>query len=202
MKKIIFTFLILSMISFASYSQKLGLGFKAGVTSNNLTFKSGVDFKETGQKTGTYFGFTYQYQVSEHFVLQPNLFAVMKGAEIEEADITTWHISMPINLLYTHQGFFIGGGPNLALGLDARAKGEDLEPDGEIDLYSNESILKMKRFEIGTNATMGYNFNNGLSITANYAQVLNDLNDTDGDYKISSSSFGIAVGYNFGKKRK
>lgn len=195
------TFLCLSIVCLAGYSQKNSFGIKAGITSNSLSIKVDDENVE-GQKTGFYVGGVGHFQLSEHFAVQPNLLVAMKGGALPGVEFTTWNIEVPVNLLYTHAGFFIGAGPNLAYGLDGRAKGENLEPDGEVDIYSKaETDLLFNLFEIGTNVLMGYTFPNGLTLSANYAQGFNNLYKGDDDYKIHSKMVGFAVGYQFGKRK-
>jgi hypothetical protein len=200
MKKINFTFLSLLLICFAGYAQKTAFGVKAGMNSNYLRFKVEGE-KESGEKTGVYFGFVYHLQANKNFAVQPNLLATMRGAYIDGVHIRTWNIEVPINLLYTTGGFFAGAGPNLSYSLDARASGEDVSPDGEVDMHSEESGLRIKRTEIGANVLAGYTFPNGLSISANFIQGFNNLYVGTEDITVRSSSFGFALGYMFGKKK-
>ena len=201
MKKIIFTFLSLFMICFAGYPRQADFGVKVGITSNYLHFNADGE-KVQGEKTGTYFGFVYNYQVNKNFAIQPNLLGALKGAEIEGVKFRTWHIELPVNFLYTHNGFFIGGGPNFSYGQDALAKGGDLEPDGEVDMYSTGESpdFTFKRFDIGANLLMGYTFNNRVSISTTYTHGFTNLyKGPEEDFTIRSSNFGFALGYMFCK---
>lgn len=200
MKKISFTFLSLLMFCVAGYSQKTGFGIKAGMSSNYLRFTID-DEKQSGEKTGVYFGFVYNVQANKHFAVQPNLLATMRGAYIDDVHIKTWNIELPINFLYTQGGFFAGGGPNFSYSLDARARGENVSPDGEVDMHTTESNLQLKRTEIGANLLAGYTFTNGFSVSANYIQGFNNLYVGTEGHKVRSSSFGFAIGYMFGKKK-
>lgn len=200
MKKFSFTFLSLMLICFAGYSQKTAFGIKAGMSSNYLRFKIDGE-KESGEKTGVYFGFVYHLQANEHFAFQPNLLATMRGAHIDGVHMRTWNIEVPLNFLYTNNGFFVGAGPNFSYSLDARAMGEDVSPDGEVDMHTDESGIRIKRTEIGANVLAGYTFRNGISVSANYLQGFNNLYAGSDDISVRSSSFGFAVGYMFGKKK-
>ena len=73
---------------------------------------------------------------------------------------------MPVNLLYTTNGFFIGAGPNFSYGLSGKIEFPD---DEELDVYDQEEadvFLTLKRFEVGANCLMGYTFPNGLILQA------------------------------------
>jgi hypothetical protein len=199
MKKFSFTCLSLLIFCVAGYSQKTAFGIKAGMSSNYLRFSIDGE-KQTGEKTGVFFGFVYNVPANKHFAVQPNLLATMRGAYIDGVHIKTWNIELPINLLYTHGGFFAGGGPNFSYSLDARARGEDVSPDGEVDMHTSESNLQLKRTEIGANLLAGYTFPNGFSISANYLQGFNNMYVGTEGYKVRSSAFGFALGYMFGKK--
>jgi hypothetical protein len=201
MKKISFTFLSLFMIWLAGYSQKNSFGIKAGITTNYLHFDLD-DIEGDGDKTGTAFGFIYNWQVNKNFAIQPNLLAVMRGAHVDDIHFRIWDIAVPINLLYTNNGFFAGAGPNISYSLDGRAMGENIEPDGSVDIHAEgETDFLFRRFEIGSNVLMGYNFKNGIQLSANYTQGFNNLYRGEEDFTIRSRTFGLSVGYMFGKKK-
>ena len=137
MKKFSFTFLCLLIISIAGFSQRQGFGIKAGVTSNHLAFSAlDGDIKFQGHKTGFVFGLINHLQVSKHFAIQPNIQVALKGAQVIDHKYQTWHIELPVNFLVTQNGFFAGAGPYISYGIDGRVKGENVQPDGEADIYS------------------------------------------------------------------
>jgi hypothetical protein len=203
MKKFCFTFLCLLSISMAGFSQRQGFGVKAGVTSNYLAFSAnGGDIKFQGHKTGLVLGFMNHMQVAKHFAIQPNVQVALKGAQLINVNYQTWHIDVPVNFLITNNGFFFGAGPYISFGLDGKAIGETVQPDGEADIYSEgeDPPYLFKQVEHGVNALMGYTFANGLTLSANFSHGLNNLNKNDDVTKIHSKSFGFTIAQLFGKK--
>jgi hypothetical protein len=200
MRKLTFTLLLVSAIGFSGYAQKTSFGIKAGVTSNYWAFShTESDAKLGGSKVGFYAGGIANIPLSAHLTFQPNLLVSRKGARMEEQDFTTWNIELPAHLLYTHNGFFVGAGPNFSYGLDGRLKSDDIS-DGESDIYSKGEVDNaFKRFEIGSSVLIGYNFPGGLTLSANYVQGLNNIitGTTDHKVKIYTSTFGFSVGYLF-----
>jgi hypothetical protein len=203
MKKFSFTFLCLLSISISGFSQRQGFGIKAGVTSNYLAFSiSDGDVKFQGHKTGFVFGLVNQIQVAKHFAIQPNVQVALKGAQVNDVDFQTWHIEVPVNFLITDNGFFFGAGPYISFGVDGKAKGENVQPDGEADIYSEgeEPPYLFRQVEGGVNVLMGYTLANGLTISANFSHGLHNLNKNDDGIKIHSKSFGFTITQLFGKK--
>jgi hypothetical protein len=203
--KIIFTLLLASMICFTGYSQKTTFGVKAGITSNYLSFRDiKSDDKIEGQRAGVYFGGILNVPLSKHVAFQPNFLIAQKGAVLREMKFTTWHIEMPLNLLYTHAGFFVGAGPDLSYALDGRVKSKTIA-DGEADIYATGEMdgKVFKRFEIGSNVLMGYTFPGGISLSASYTQGFNNIyKGEDNTLATHSKTFGFSVGYLFGTGRK
>src|SRR5688500_7989950 len=133
MKKTIVLFSALLLTVSAALAQNLSFGVKAAVTSNFFTnrYDNDDDDRFIIDKTGFYIGGIANIQLSEHFALQPNLLLAMKGGKTGEGKISTTHIDVPVNLLYTTNGFFIGVGPNFSYGLSGKLEFED----EEIDIY-------------------------------------------------------------------
>ena len=60
--------------------------------------------------------------------------------------------------------------------------------------------LVLKRFELGANATLGYQFKNGLLLSANYMRGLTNITDFGSDNARSNTRYaGLSIGYVFGK---
>lgn len=204
MKKFTFTFSCLLIISIAGFSQRQRFGIKAGVTSNHLTFSaSDGDEKFQGHKTGFVFGLVNHLQASKHFAIQPNVQVALKGAQVNDVTFKTWHIELPVNFLITDNGFFIGAGPYISFGIDGRAKGDIVQPDGEADIYSEgeEPPFLFRQVEGGVNVLMGYTFASGLTLSANFSHGLHNLNKNDDDIKIHSRSLGLTIAHMFGKRK-
>lgn len=196
-----------SLLLFASavFSQKTSFGIKLGIASNYLTYKLG-DGEEEFQSNNTrpFIAGVAHIQLNENFAIQPNLLVIMKGGNIEGTKINTTHIDIPVNFLYTHKGFFAGGGPNFSYGIVGKV---DLG-DEDVSIYDQEeaSELTLKRFEIGANILMGYNFPGGFTVSANFTPGLNDIykgaEGDDTDITAHMKTFAFTIGYMFGQKKK
>jgi len=94
--------------------------------------------------------------------------------------------------------FFIGAGPYLGLGIDARYKASGAS---DVELYKeyNNQKSEMQRWDFGAGAILGYEFGNGLQIKAGYKiGFINALNDND-KQSMLNSMFSVGLGYRFGK---
>jgi len=204
-KKTIVLFSALLLTAGAALAQNISFGVKAAVTSNFLTYRYDNDDDDRFliDKTGFYVGGIANIQLSEHFSLQPNLLLAMKGGKNGEGKISTFHIDVPVNLLYTTNGFFIGAGPNFSYGLSGKIEFDD----EELDVYDQEEagFSTLKRFEVGANCLMGYTLPNGLILSASFTPGLTDVfkgeEDSEENTVAHFKSFGLSIGYMFGKKK-
>lgn len=122
-----------------------------------------------------------------------------------ELKIQTMAIDLPVNFLYKNNGFYAGLGPNFSYGLSSKTSGGDEDQD----LYEKHpdedegDASFLKRFELGANLTMGYQFGNGLLISANYVQGLSNIAGSETGYnKYSTRLLGLSVGYIIGSSVK
>lgn len=187
----------------AAFSQKsTTFGFKLGLASNYLTFKFD-DEELASSNTRPFIGAVVNCRLTENFSIQPNLLLIMKGGMVEAMKINTFHIDVPVNFLYTTNGFFAGGGPNFSYGVVGRL---DLGNE-DVDVYNQDEAedLTLKRFDVGANILMGYNFPGGITVAANFTPML--LNTYKGstepeDIKGHFKTFAFTVGYMFSHNKK
>lgn len=206
MKKTIVLFAAYLLLATTGFAQKITFGIKAAVTTNYSLFKleDGEDDEELiGNNTGFYVGGIANFHIAENFSIQPNLLFSMKGGGLQGLKISTMHVDLPINFLYTSNGFFAGAGPNISYALSGKLKTDD----EDIDIYDQDEAgpYTLKKFEIGANVLMGYTFPGGLTLSASFTQGLNNIYegevDNDEDIIAHFKSFGISIGYMFGKRK-
>jgi hypothetical protein len=206
MKKLIFLFSGYLLLATTSFAQNMSFGIKGAVTTNFLTYKledGDDDERLIGNNTGFYIGGVANFQLSENFAIQPNLLFAMKGGSIEGLKISTMHIDVPVNFLYTTNGFFVGGGPNFSYALSGKLKVDD----EDIDIFDQDEAgdYSLKKFEIGANVLLGYTFPSGLTLSASFTPGLNNIyqgeEDNEEDIVAHFKSFGFSIGYMFGKKK-
>lgn len=193
---------IAAVATTATYAQvTTTFGIKASAQNNLLVWRQPANDDSRISYTGIGFnvGGIADFKFSEHFSVQPQLLLASKGIKIsDETKITMLNIDLPINLLYRHNGFFIGAGPSLSYGLSATVKQDGSDDE---DLYEEEggNDAFFKRFDFGVNTTLGYEFPGGLLISANYNSGLSNLSNNEDEGEYNHRSFGISIGYLFNK---
>jgi hypothetical protein len=210
-KQIIAAFI--SAAALTANAQTTGFGLKAGVNANTFYLKTegtGSDSRFSLTKPGFHIGGLADISFSPSFSIQPQLLFAMKGGKIGQSGTDTefdfYTIDLPINLLYRHNGFFIGGGPNFSYGVSAKGQATG---NPEIDLYEDDALgagSRFKRFEVGANVLMGYRFPGGFMLSSNWTPGLTDIFEegtgSTGVGKANNSFFGFSIGYIFGAKNK
>ncbi len=129
---------------------------------------------------------------------QPQLFFAGRGWSVKHKEHTDktniWAIDMPLNLLYSWKGLYVGGGPVLTWQLSASQhghgiNGEDIETDIEIGSEPGQ----IRQFNSGIQIMAGYKlfkfhgsvfYNFGLSNLTNIA-----------DKNLRTGMMGINLGY-------
>jgi hypothetical protein len=205
MKKTIVLFGSLLLLTTAALAHKTTFGVRLGVASNYLTFKQDdEDGKFVGSNTRPFLAGVAHIQISDQFAIQPNLNLIMKGGMVEGLKINTFHVDVPINFLYTHNGFFAGGGPNFSYGIVGKL---DLG-DEDVDIYDQEEAgeLTLKKFDVGANIILGYTCPNGLSFAGSFTPGLLDVykgeEDDESGLKAHFKTFAFTIGYMFGGRKK
>lgn len=210
MRTIIVTTVLSLVLTSSVNSQKTRLGLTGG--PHNSIFLFGAEDENSNssyfQKLGFHGGLLADISIQPTFSVQPQLLFVMKGGKVpNDAGFDFLAVDLPINLLFHHQGFFAGAGPNFSYLLSGKLK----TAGGETaDLFNDEDItdqIDVKRLEIGVNALLGYEFASGFLLSANYSAGVNTIfksvtNPNDPKLLAHNSYFGFSIGYMFGGKGK
>ncbi|MBX2921212.1 MAG: PorT family protein [Chitinophagaceae bacterium] len=188
-------------------AQKASFGIKAGAQQNTISMKQEGDGewnRYLSSGAGFHVGGLADISLTKNISVQPALLFNSKSALLNsEVSFKLYALDVPVNFLYKTGGFFLGLGPNLSYGLSAKiATGEN-----DQDLYKKQPVGEgdeektiLKRFEVGANVTMGYQFKNNLLISTNYTQGLSNLSNIEGELgKMRTRQIGISVGYMLGK---
>lgn len=215
MKKAIFLAVITALCCKAE-SQSPRIGIFAGPSFANMHSKVDGETDNGKSKIGVMAGVVVDVPLSSQFSFQPGLQFVQKGTKDEQTNggitekvkLGINYIEMPLNFLYHPKGakgFFIGAGPTVGIGISGKAKydaaGTSLSSD--IKFGNNIDNDDIRRLDAGANFITGYCFENGISISANFNQGLNNLfpgGSNDGTLK--NHYFGIQLGYFFKQKAK
>jgi hypothetical protein len=206
------------LIAFLFMAQSVAaqFGVHGGVSLSSMTFQYD-DFGETeketfGSRAGFLFGGFYRHQFSSNFAIQPELNFVQRGGKEEidffgetfKTDFNLNYLEIPINFLYTTSdfgGFYIGAGPSLNFGLSGKVKVTfDGETESEDIKFGKDEDLK--GFYLGANILTGYQFENGLNLSAFFTQSFTNSSpqaEIDAENaKTSFMNYGLRIGYTFG----
>ncbi|MGX5688821.1 porin family protein [Arcticibacter tournemirensis] len=198
MKKV-FLSLSLLFVMGAVFGQEVKYGLKAGVNFANQTFSSSGISVSLSSLTSFHFHGFVDYGVSPNFSIQPGIGVSGKGFKSdsgeEEAEVNVMYLDIPVNALakfpVSFGKIFLGGGPYAGVKLSEKYKleGETLDED--------ESSFNTADF--GVNFLGGLEFNNGLTLNANYGLgLINVMKDSElADVTAKNKVFSLSVGFLF-----
>jgi hypothetical protein len=187
-------------------AQETRFAITAGASISNWTEKASGIKITTKSIAGFTGGFSAFVPVSTNLNIMTGLNVVQKGtgatdpgsSETETVKLT--YLEVPINIVYTSNGFFAGAGPSIAFGISGKDKFTDQNGTTSTTLkFGNTDDDDIKPLDIGANIVAGYIFTNKVMITANYNFGLSNLqpNATADDGKVVNNYFGIKIGYIF-----
>ena len=205
-KVVVLVVLVLGFGLTISHAQGISGGIKVDANTSNfiLTDMDGIKSKlGFGASIG---GFS-KIDLSENFALQPELLFHFKTSKMEvkesgiETDFQYFGLELPVYAvgqisLGSGKGF-IGIGPYLALGLDARYKASGMD---DIKLYKEYDGQKtdLQRWDFGAGAMLGYELSNNLQITASYKiGFINALNANKDNASMLNQTVSLGLGYSF-----
>jgi hypothetical protein len=171
----------------------IGIAPVVGLNIANLT----GDVDGTSTKMGAHLGVMLNFDITEHFSVEPGLLYSMKGAKGEnDFKIDLNYLEIPINLVYHFGeagagGFMVHAGPYLGYALSGKFGDES-------DIFQSGGFKKM---DYGVNIGAGYQLPMGVFVRAQYGMGLANLSDDfmgSSDVKIKNTCIGITVGYRLG----
>lgn len=203
MKK--FLMIAVMVVSGGIVSAQTKFGFKFGYNAANVS--SNIDeVKEDGKTlSGIGFGAFAEFKAGKNFAIQPQLNYNRKGVAIAHAghsDNLIFNVlDIPVNALYrANNGFFIGGGPSLGINLSGGLRVHD-DPSENEDFTFGKGEDQIKRMDFGVNFLTGYEFKNGLFVSANYLKGLTNLSNAPAE-TWRNNVLNISLGYSFGSAKK
>lgn len=214
MKKTILVVLIAASC-WKAEAQNARIGIAAGLSIANMHSKVDGESDNGNSKIGILAGFVADVPLSDRFSFQPQLQFVQKGTKdeqtfngvTEKAKLGINYLEVPLNFLYHPKkanGFFIGVGPSIGIGIFGKAKytysGTSLSSNIK---FGNSDEDDIRRMDLGANFTTGICFQNGVFLSANFNQDLNNLfpgGSSDGTMK--NHYFGFQLGYFLNGKAK
>lgn len=204
MKKIVLGLAVLLGLGFTQVNaQTISGGVKANANMSNFFLSDLVG--ESTMKVGASLGGFVKMEFTENFALQPELMFHYKSSEMKnlfgegKSDYEYWGMEIPIYAvgqmqLGTGKGY-IGVGPYVGLGFDAKYK------KGDVDLYKKDNATDksaMNRWDFGVGAILGYEFNNGVMINAGYQiGLIDNLDAMKDDASMRTQTVSLGIGYRF-----
>jgi hypothetical protein len=161
MKQLLTTVLIL--ITASAFAQP---GLKGGLNFATI----GGDAAGVKSKTDFHVGFFFLTMESEKFGVQPEFIFSRQGAQASGVKINYDYVNVPVMFnYYPEENFFIQGGPQLGLLINAKIK----DGDGSIDVKNQLTSLDLSLglgcgYQSGS-TIIGLRYNIGLTDTASDA---------------------------------
>ena len=205
-RTVLFLVLALGLGLSQSYAQGISGGIKANANMSNFIL-SDLDGMKSKLGFGATVGGFGKIEFSENFALQPELLLHFKTSKMEvkasgkETDFQYFGVEIPVYAvgqvnLGDGKGF-IGIGPYLGLGIDARYKASGMD---DVELYKEYGGQKsdMQRFDFGAGAMFGYEFSNRIQIVANYKiGFIDALNANKDNASMLNQTVSLGLGYRF-----
>lgn len=206
MKQKITLLLLATVIVANAFGQKPAIGISAGLSSSSWKATVDDETETLGSRIGFTAGIVAAIPMSSHFSFMPALNYVQKGFKETMDDLkieaTLNYLELPLNFVYNRDGFFVGGGPAISLGLSGKGKSTFNGRTEEEDIEFGGGDDEMKSTEFSANFLTGYQFKNGFLVSVNYNLGLSNLtNNSVENEKITNRYFGFRIGYMFIKKK-
>ena len=198
MKKIFLSVITVLSISLASQAQ-LKIGIRAGANDNSQRINVTEGSIYGGDKfKGYHAGLIGDLNLGKNFYLQPQLLFSRKGAihlsstGVKETKIKMNYLEMPVNVLYKLNlpfgKVFAGTGMTFSYAVGGKEKQDGINRK----LFSSTGN-NWKREDLSLNFTAGFEFNNGIFISANSQKGLLDVYKPGASIK--NKSMSVSVGY-------
>jgi len=200
MKKMILMLAAVAVAGMTQTNAQLRGGIKVDGTLSNFALAD-MDGVKSKMGFGVSVGGFTKIEMGDWFALQPEVLLHYKNSKQEQAgeanlDYQYFGVEIPIYALgQTAIGNgkgFVGIGPYVAFGMDARHKASGA---GDVKLYK-EDILQP--WDFGGGAMLGYEFKNGLQIAATYKiGCINALDKEKNEATMLNQTVSLGLGFRF-----
>ena len=210
MKRVVLSVALVFGLGIAQ-SQAQGIlgGIKVDANMSNFIL-SDMDGMKSKLGFGVSAGGYTKIALSENFGLQPEILLHFKNSKMEveatghETDYQYFGVELPVYAVgQTNIGNgkgFIGLGPYLGFGIDARYKGTGGAKDVELYKEYGGQESAMQRWDFGAGLMLGYEFGNRLQILASYKiGFIDALNAGKDNASMLNQTVSLGLGYRFGK---
>lgn len=213
MKKILLLTATIATIS-ATANAQVRFGPEVGVNMNSLHYDIGGISLDESMNIGLRAGVIADIPFG-NLALQPGVFYSMKGGKSKlsfagfeaEDNMILNYVEIPVLLQYKFAAgpgkIFVGLGPVASIGVSGKDKSTTnvtgTEETVETDVEFGSDSTQMKRTDFGLMVDAGYELDMGLYFRPFYNLGFGNLSNIDG-FEVKTRTFGISVGYLFGKK--
>lgn len=221
MKKQLLLLAAVFMSFFSMAQSNASLGIRAGLSSANIRGDAMANLNDllnfadgmitTGNRTGFFAGTYATIPLSENFAIEPALYYSQKGADLNagldlkaveflgvngRAQLNAQYIDLPVVAKATFGGFQVFAGPQVSYLAKA-----DLKTTAGllgINLLNEKMDItnQFNRWDAGVTGGIGYQFRNGMNLTAAYDRGLSKV---DANKRLNSynQSFKVGLGIRF-----
>lgn len=174
----------------------INVGFKVSMNGFNYATKDASEYSST-MKYGTSLSGVIPVQISNHFIIQPELNVYLKSTLLKHKlngtteEMIVCGAEVPVYAIYRWplRGFCVNAGVGSYIGTGFVAA--NLTSD--TDLYDTEYL---KRLDFGWGYTIGCNFKFGLSINVEHKfGLINAFDSLKKENKMFPRTLGISIGY-------
>jgi hypothetical protein len=222
MKYIILLFLFIPFQSSVTLAQSnAGFGIKAGLNVASVrgeaanSLRDLLDFTDgritSSDRTGIYAGVSANIPISSEFSVEPGIYYTQKGYQLNgelgikgleflganaKATLQSDYISLPVLLKANIAGLQIFAGPQVSLLSSAKLRTTAGLLGFNILNKSFDASDQLNKWEAGLTGGIGYQFSNGLNISAAYDHGLSRI-DADQNFSAYNKAFKVGIGFNF-----
>ena len=190
--------------TYAINAQDILGGIKVDANMSNFIL-SDMDEAKSKLGFGVSVGGYTKIEFRKCFGIQPEILLHYKTSTVEvagdETDYQYFGVEIPLYAvgqkdLWNGKGF-VGIGPYIGFGIDARYKADGMD---DVELYKeyNNQKSEMQRFDFGAGVMLGYEFKNRLQVLATYKIGFVDaLNANKDNATMLNNTISLGLGYRF-----
>ena len=200
MRKFIFT--IVSFITLSAGYAQTSFGIHGDAIFAKEKIKAGGITITGDDRSSWKAGLISNVPITHQFAFMPQLNILSKGTRLNfqgskgESKLT--YLELPLNFVYTSNGFFAGLGPVLSYGLSGKEESDGVTTDVKFDGEANptDDNSHYKAFEFGGDVLAGYKLQNGLFFNAFYNWGFSSIYPSS-EATVKNQYFGFGIGYFF-----
>ena len=204
-KTLLIAIVIVCCIQITGFAQKTRAGIFGGLTSSNMSGKTGGVTDKGSSLTGFTFGMLVDAPIGKtNFSFQPTVQYTQKGTTVSKSNDDKTYIGLRyaellLNFVYNGKGanghVFAGLGPALALPVPSARVVKTGESKAETSLvFGDEPIADYKSLDYGVHFLAGYQFRKGCFISLNYTLGMRNILPGDPTDELKNGSLALKLG--------